>query len=91
MDQQSPTPAAEDLGKVKAQLKAWLELLRALTEVIRDSGAIGAPSSVLYTACMQQGISLEVYTKAIEAIKRTGLVQEKHHCLYWVEPKEGSK
>lgn len=63
------------------EVKAALEVTRALADVIRELGSV--PSGELYTRCMGS-LTLEQYQGAIRLLKRTGLVKESNNLLTWV-------
>ena len=52
----------------------------------------GCPSGHLYALfCMPLGGTLEDHTRAVSALKRTGLVGEAYHVLKWAGPEEQRK
>lgn len=71
--------------KDKAAIAAWLGIVRALGDTIRELGRV--PSGHLYAVGMAS-LTLEQYTRAIDTLKRAGLVAEKNHELIWIGPKE---
>lgn len=67
----------------KEQIKASLEVLKALADTIRELKSV--PSGELYARVMGV-LTLNQYQSAIQTLKRTGLVKESGHLLTWVEP-----
>lgn len=67
----------------KEQLKAGLEVLKALADCIRELGSV--PSGELYARVMGT-LTLDQYMSCIQTLKRTGLVKESGHLLTWIEP-----
>lgn len=68
----------------KEQVRAALGVVMAVSETIRELKEV--PSGTLYANLMGQ-LSLEQYTKVIDMLKRTGLVEETQaHLLKWVGP-----
>lgn len=64
--------------------QAALEIIKTVAEAIRELGSV--PSGHLYARVMGY-LSLDAYTRIVETLKRTGLVEEHGHLLTWVEPK----
>lgn len=69
----------------KKQIDAAVNGIKAIAECIREAKEI--PSGHLYAMIMSH-CSLESYNYAISTLKKAGLVQEKHHLLRWIEPKQ---
>ncbi len=57
-----------------------LKVATIIAEAIAEFGSTGVPSGHLY-ANLTGEITLEDYTAVIEALKRTGLIEEKGHVL----------
>lgn len=68
----------------KEQLTAALDVLIAMTELIRTKGEI--PSGELYATVMGQ-FDIHTYNAILSRIKGSGLVVEKNHLLVWVGPR----
>jgi hypothetical protein len=66
-------------------IAAWLQIVKALGDTVRDLGRV--PSGELYAVAMAS-LNYEQYTRAIETLKRAGLVSETNHELIWIGPKE---
>jgi hypothetical protein len=68
----------------KEQVRAALEVTRAVAEAIRDLGEV--PSGHLYARLLGT-LSLEQYEAIIGVLKRTRLVEEdSSHVLRWIGP-----
>ena len=72
----------------KTQVKAALDTVFALAEAIRSLKQV--PSGVLYAQVMPH-MDFDCYMKAVEMLKRTGLVEEDMHVLRWVDPQPAAK
>lgn len=71
------------MSVTQAQVKASLEVLKAVADVIRELGQV--PSGELYARVMGY-VTLNQYHSLIACLKRTGLVKESNNLLIWVEP-----
>ena len=65
------------------QVKAAVEVLRAVAETIQTVGEI--PSGELYTILMPK-MNIETYQRIIGALKGAGLIREVNHLLIWSGP-----
>lgn len=67
-------------------------LVSIIGETIREQGADGAPSGVIYAGLMGHCGYTE-YNAIIAALKKAGHIKERNHVLYWVgktsEPQAG--
>ena len=61
-----------------AALKAVLDCIE---EAIDGAGTQGIPSGHLYAMLMGH-LSLDTYQSIISAMKQSGRITERHHCLY---------
>lgn len=69
--------------QAKTSLKAYLDTVRAVADCIKSVGSI--PSGHLYAhlgVCMD----LAAYQRVIGHLKAAGLVEERHHELFWIGP-----
>lgn len=67
------------------QKSTFVRIVRAILETINESGTMGAPSGILYTALMAQGMSLDTYQRLMGVIKEVGYVTEEHHCYHMTD------
>ena len=58
-----------------------VQVIQAVFEVIKATGAAGIPSGVLYASLMPYGCTHEQYSGIISALKNTGLVTERGYVL----------
>lgn len=61
-----------------------LNLILVTAEALRDLGSI--PSGHLY-ARMMAHVTYGEYTAIIRTLRGAGLVDERHHELFWIGPK----
>ena len=65
----------------KEQIKAALELIVAIGDVIRELKEV--PSGHLYARVMNN-LTLEQYESIINQLIRAKLVRKSNHVLYWI-------
>lgn len=65
------------------EMRAALDVVAALAEVIREVGSI--PSGHLYAQVMGQ-LSIGQYERIVGLLKRAGVIEERGHVLTWVGP-----
>jgi len=65
----------------KQEVKAAIEILKAVAETIHDLGRV--PSGHLYAQLMNF-ISLDQYNQIINMLKKAKLIEEKFHELIWI-------
>lgn len=68
------------------QAEAYVEVVKSIADVIRELKAV--PSGHLY-ARVADYMTLNTYQQIIETLKSIGVVEEKHHLLTWIAPKNG--
>lgn len=66
------------------QFKACLGIMESVADAVREAGE--APSGVVYTAFMANGLSLETYRSVLDLLVDAKLIQERGHTLRWVGP-----
>lgn len=67
----------------REQITAYLELLKAFTDVIRSAGPSGIPEGVLYAQVMSS-CSLERFTKVIDKLVEIKVVSRSNMVLRFV-------
>lgn len=67
-----------------AKVHAALALIRILGDALRELKRV--PSGEFYARVMGH-MDIHTYNRAIDTLKRAGLVEEKNHELIWKEPK----
>jgi len=70
------------------QISAALAITAAVGDAIRELGSV--PSGMLYVRVMDR-MTIEVFTKIIDALKGAGLVTESRDVLTWAGPWAGAK
>ena len=58
-----------------------VQVIKAVLEVIKATGAEGIPSGVLYASLMPYGCTYEQYSGILGVLKNSGLVLERGHVL----------
>ena len=64
------------------EFTAMRAVLTAVTDTIRESGALGAPSSALYLALRDSGCTLTKYQAIMGALVTAGKVRQEGHCYF---------
>ena len=59
-------------------------LADALLEAVKEAGAEGAPEGPMYAAFMSYGVSLEMFTRIVDALIAVGKLRRSGHVLYAV-------
>ena len=64
------------------------QILRHLADVVleatKEAGAEGAPEGPMYVAFMSYGVSLEMFTRIVDALIAVGKLRLSGHVLYAV-------
>lgn len=68
----------------KEQLGAGLRVVFEVTQAVKDAGVLGIPEGALYTALMSKGVTLSGFESLKNCVLKTGLIESRNHCLYWV-------
>jgi hypothetical protein len=69
----------------KEQVGAYLQVVKAIADGIRDAGPLGIGEGPIYE--MVCGImSLDAFERTIGILTRSGLIKRQDHCLTWIEP-----
>jgi hypothetical protein len=68
------------------QISAALAITAAVADAIRELGSV--PTGMLYVRVMDR-MTIEVFTRIIDTLKRADLVTESRDVLTWVGPKGG--
>jgi hypothetical protein len=71
------------MAPTKEQTRAAFTMIAGVAEAIREAGSI--PSGVLY-ATLSGMTDIHGYERLIGMLKRSGLVEERHHELIWTGP-----
>ncbi len=66
----------------QAQVKAGLEVIRAIADAIREVKQV--PAGHLYAAVMGT-LSLSAFTRIVDMLVRSGLVRKQGDLLIWAE------
>ena len=61
-----------------------LKMIRLIADTIKDAGADGIPSGMLYSALMNNFSSVDAYQSFVDMLKRAGLVSETGHVLRFI-------
>ena len=69
---------------IPQQISAALAITAAVADAIRELGTV--PSGILYVRVMDR-MTIEVFTRIIDTLKRADLVSESRDVLTWVGPK----
>lgn len=72
-----------DLEQKKAQARAAVSALMAISEAIRELGEV--PNGVLYAQVMGQ-MDLDAYKRILGILKGAGVIAEHNHVLRWTGP-----
>ena len=60
---------------------AVVQVIKAVVDTVKESGPMGAPCGVIYSALMAQGCTLNQYQQIEAMIIRAGLVKKSCDCL----------
>ena len=69
----------------KQQLATIRAVSQAVVETVREAGAHGAPSGVMYAALMAHGCTLSQYQSLMHALVSAGKVVLRHDCYFIAE------
>jgi len=70
----------------KEQVSAYLQVIKALADAIKEAGPLGIGVGVLYAACSSM-MSLDAFERSLGVLTGSGLVRrDGNHCLTWIEP-----
>lgn len=68
-----------------AQLAVLKMVTDAILDTVRESEPLGAPSGILYYACMSAGISLETFQAIMDAMVEAGKLKVSGHVYHIAE------
>jgi hypothetical protein len=68
------------LSEVQASLHAYVEIVRAIADALRELGSV--PAGHFYAQVCQH-LTLSQYERVIDTLKGAGLVAESGHVLTW--------
>lgn len=70
----------------KEQVGAFLQIIKALADAIKQSGPLGIGAGVLYASVMSV-MSMDAFERSIGYLTGAGLVKrDGQHCLTWIGP-----
>lgn len=74
----------ESVSRWAEETNRALKLLTVVAETVREAGRV--PSGTVYAALVGR-VTIEGYQSMLRTLKNAGLVEEKHHELFWIGPK----
>lgn len=69
------TPTEKQLAAIRA-------IAAAIVDSVKEAGALGAPSGIVYAALSAHGCTLDQYQQFIGALVRTGKLRQSGDLLY---------